>query len=327
MDGTGDEHSRLIARLAEALDEGRVTVDDVERLLARRLARARGGPTAASVLYALGAVVVFCGLGIAYGTLFGELPLAAQVVTPYVFPLVALGVCVMLSRRGAPRWQTDLAGLAGYAAFAVAVGFSGSASGWMETGRGVAANVAVAALAAMAVVHLVHRETASLRLLWTGMPAALAAFGIAVAYLVGLWDAPVEGPQRLGWVILTEAVIGAAVAAALATRDRTGCLYAGIWATLGGYAAVLFSGEDLSRFTAWHVILGCVVIAAFVTAAALDLAPLIWIGAAGGAFWVVVIAMVVGSATGAALAVVLAGLALAGLGLLVARLLREPRPT
>ncbi len=324
MSGAPDERDRLLARLSEAMDEGRVAPADVERLLSRRPARAPGGPTAAGVLYALGAVVVFCGLGIAYGTIFGDLPEAAQVITPYVFPLVALVACALLARRGGPSWQTDLAGLVGYVAFGIAVGVSGSASGWLDTGREVAAGVVGASIVAVVVVLLLHRVTGSERLLWVGMPAALAALGIAAAHLAGLWSESVEGYERLGWVILAEAGVAAAVAAILARRDRTGCLYASIWAALGGYAAVVFSGEDLSRFTVWHVVLGCVVIATFVAAAALDVDLLIWIGAVGGAFWVMTIALVVGSATGAALAVVLAGLGLVGLGVLVARLLRAP---
>jgi uncharacterized membrane protein YjjB (DUF3815 family) len=80
--------------------------------------------------------------------------------------------------------------------------------------------------------------------------------------------------------------------------------------------------RDFSRFTVWHVILAGVVIAAFLTAGAFDLDALIWIAAAGGAVWMVMIAVIVGSATSAALAVVLAGMGLVLLGLLVTRLRR-----
>ena len=319
----GDEE--LLARLAQALDSGLVGAEDVERLLSRGRRPTPSRPTAAGVLYALGAVVVFCGLGIAYGTVFNDLPWAAQIITPYLFPLAALGACVWLSRRGFAWWQSDLAGLVGYVALGVAFGVSGSASGWLDTDRERAWFVAAAALVAVAVVAAVHRATRSPRLLWVGMPAALAAFGIATAYLAGLWEVDVSGLVHLGWVILAEAGVAAVVAALLARRDRSDCLYATLWATLGGYAAVMFCGEDLTSFSVWHLILAGVVIATFLTAAALDFDPLIWIGAAGGAWWVVMIAVVVGSATGAALAVVLAGFGLVGLGLLVARLRRTTR--
>ncbi len=337
MRGTGDElrraprtkppgHEQLLGRLAQALDSGLVSAEDVERLLSRGRPRTPGRPAAAGVLYALGAVVVFCGLGIAYGTLVEDLPWAAQITTPYLFPLAALGACVWLSRRGLAWWQTDLAGLVGYVALGIAFGVSAAASGWVETGDEVASFVAVAALVAVAVVAAVYGATRSPRLLWVGMPAALAAFGIAAAYLAGLWEAPVEGPVHLGWVILAEAGVAATVAVILARRDRSDdCLYATLWATLGGYAAVMLCGDDLANLSVWHIILAGVVIAAFLTAAALDFDMLIWIAAAGGAWWVVMIAVVVGSATGAALAVVLAGIGLVGLGVLVARLRRAPR--
>lgn len=335
MTGTGDRrhraprtkppsHEQLIGRVAQALDSGLVSAEDLERLLARGRRPPPGGTTAASVLYALGAVVVFCGLGIAYGTIFEDLPRAAQMTTPYLFPLVALGACVWLSRRGFVWWQSDMAGLVGYVALGIAFGVSAAASGWVETGDEVAVFVAGAALVAVVVVAAVHRATRSPRLLWVGMPAALAAFGIAAAYLAGMWEASDSGPVHLGWVVLAEAGVAAVVAALLANRDRSGCLYATVWATLAGYAAVMASGEDLARFSVWHVVLAGIVIAAFLAAAALDFDLLIWLAAAGGAWWVVLIAVVVGSATGAALAVVLAGIGLVGLGVLVARLRRGP---
>jgi hypothetical protein len=320
-------NEQLLRRLAQALDSGLVAAEDVERLLSRGRRRAPGRPTAAGVLYALGSVVVFCGLAIAYGTVFDDLPWAAQITTPYLFPLVALGGCIWLSRRGFAWWQTDLAGLVGYVALGIAFAVSGSASGWMDTGRQVAAGVALAALVAVAIVGAVSRATRSPRLLWVGMPAALAALGIAAAYLAGLWEADLEGPVRLGWVILAEAGAAAAVAVILARRDRSACLYLTLWATVGGYAAVMFCGDDLTQFSVWHLILAGVVVAAFLAAAALDFDALIWIAAGGGAVWVLMIAVVVGSATGAALAVVLAGIGLVGLGVLVARLRRAPRIT
>jgi hypothetical protein len=310
----------LLGRLAAALDSGAVTAEDLERLLSRGRRETPGRPTATSVLYALGSVVVFCGLAIAYGTVFDDLPWAAQITTPFLFPLAALGGSIWLARRGFASWQSDLAGLVGYVALGAAFGVSAAASGWVHTEREAAAFAAAAALVAVAVVAAVHRAARSPRLLWVGMPAALAALGISAAELVGLLT-----PRTVGWVVLAEAGIAAVVAAVLAPRDRRACRYATLWATLGGYAAVAFSPDDLDRFRVWHVVLAGVVIAAFLAAAALDFDALIWIAAAGGAVWVVMIAVVVGSATGAALAVVLAGLGLAGLGLLVARLRRSPR--
>lgn len=317
---------QLLARLEEALEGGRVAPEDVERLISRGRRPAPGRPTAARVLYSLGSVVVFCGLAIAYGTIFDGLPRAAQMITPYLFPLVALGGCIWLARRGFAWWQSDLAGLVGYGALAGAFAASASASGWVDTGRETAWFVLVASLVGGAVVAAVHRATRSPHLLGLGLPAALAALGIATSYLAGLWETDPGGDVRhMGWVVLAEAGVAAVAAALLARRDRTACRYAAAWATLGGYAAVMFSGDDLAHLSVWHLILAGVVIAAFLTAAALDFDPLIWIAAVGGAVWVVMIAVVVGSATGAALAVVLAGIGLIGLGLLVTRLRRTGR--
>ena len=76
----------------------------------------------------------------------------------------------------------------------------------------------------------------------------------------------------------------------------------------------------LGTVTAWHGILGVTVVAALLVSGAFDFKALIWLGAAGGALWLVMIAVVVGSATNAALAVILAGIGLVALGLLVTRL-------
>ena len=93
--------SDLFYRLGQALDDGRVSEADVERPISRGRPRGmRARPTAASVLYVLGAVVVFAGLGIAYGTVFADLPWTLQITTPLLFPAVALGTCIV--------WRDDV---------------------------------------------------------------------------------------------------------------------------------------------------------------------------------------------------------------------------
>ena len=312
-------HERLLGRLADALERGLVDPADVERLLRRGGRPSRGGPGAAAVLATLGAVVVFCGLAIAFATVFEGLPGALQVIAPFAFPAVAVAGCAWVARRRPARWQTDLLGIVAYAAYAGACAASGWGSGLVGTGREAGAFVAVAALPAGAMVALLHRLTGSTFLLWTGGPAVLAAFGIALAELAGILS-----DSTLPWVILAAAGLAATVGALLLRRGRRDGRFAFVWAAAGGYAAVVFSPDDLDRFGVWHLVLAVVVVAAFLTAAAIDFGGLIWVAAAGGAFWVVLIAAVVGSATGAALAVVLAGIGLLGLGLLVARLRRPP---
>ncbi|MFN8108375.1 MAG: hypothetical protein U0Y82_00770 [Thermoleophilia bacterium] len=317
------DHDGLLERLEQALETGEITPREVESLLAHGQHPGGDPPTASGVLYTLGAVGVFSGLAIAYGTVFGDLPRTVRMATPYLFPLVALGACIWLAHRGFARWQSDLSGLVGYAALAGAVAASGAASGWVNTGDDVAWLVTVAGLGGVAVVLAVRRATGSEILFGVGLPAALVTAGTAGTYLLGLWESDASGNQlRLGWVVLAEAALAAITAGVLAQRSPVACRFATVWATLGGYAAIVFAGDDLGRFTIWHVVLAGVVIAAFLAAAALDFDALIWLAAVGGAWWVVMIAVVVGSATGAALAVVLAGVGLIGLGLLVARLRR-----
>ena len=318
---------QLLERLGRALRSGLVSPGEIEALLARAERGAEGGSTAAAVLLALGSAVVFCGVAIAYGTVFADLPWAVRLTTPFLFPLVALTGCVALSHRGAPPWQRDLAGLIGFVAFAVASGASAATSGWVESGRDAAWAALAASAAGAAVATAVWRATGSRRLGWTGIPAALAALATAAAYLAGLWWTNVEGIVGLGWVVLAEAAAAAVLAATLARRDRAACRPPLVWAVAGAYGAVLFSGEDLTQASVWHAVLAGVVVAAFLAAAALDFDALTWIAAGGGAAWVLMIAVVVGSATGAALAVVLAGAGLLGLGVLVARIRRRAGPS
>lgn len=306
----------VLARLGTALDDGSVGIRDVERLLDRRRAR-RGRPGAAEVLGTLGAVVVLCGLAIAFATVFDDLPTALQIIGPFAFPAAAAGGCVWLARRGAARWQTDLLGIVAYGAFGGACVASAWGSGLVDTGRGAAGYALVAAVPAVAMVALLHATTGSPLLLWTGGPAIGIALVVASAELTGILSA-----ATLPWVVLTAGAAAAAAGVLLLRRGRADGRIAFLWATACGVAAVLTSPDDLSHFRVWHVVLAAVVVAAFLAGAALDFPPLIWLAAAGGALWVVLIAVVVGSATGAALAVVLAGLGLVGLGLLVARLHR-----
>ncbi|MGE0026477.1 MAG: hypothetical protein AB7O78_11425 [Thermoleophilia bacterium] len=315
--GTGDDVRRdeVLARLADALADGSVAVGEVERLLGRRHRRDR--PGAAAVLATLGAVVVLCGLAIAFATVFGDLPAALRVAGPFAFPAAAAAGCVWLARRGAARWQTDLLGLVAYVAFGGACVASAWGSGLVDTGREAAVYALVAAAPAAALVATLHRATGSALLLWTGAPAVGFAVVIALAELAGVLSA-----ATLPWVILAAGAAAAAGGILLLRRGRADGRVAFLWATAFGVAAVLTSPDDLDRFRVWHAVLAAVVVAAFLAGAALDFVPLIWLAAAGGALWVVLIAVVVGSATGAALAVVLAGFGLLGLGLLVARLHR-----
>jgi hypothetical protein len=318
--GDGSGHEDLLRRVGDALEKGALDAADLERLLAGRRPSRRQRPGAPAVLATLGAVVVLCGLAIAFATVFQDLPQALQIAGPFVFPVVATGGGVWLARRGAARWQTDLVGLVAYGSFAGACLASAWGSGLVGSAREAALYCVVAAVPAAAAVATLHRATGSALLLWTGGPAIALAVGIALAELAGILS-----ERTLPWIVLAEGAAAAAAGVLMMRRGRADGRYALLWAAACGVAAVLASPDDLSHFRVWHVVLAAVVVAAFLTAAAIDFEALIWLAAAGGALWVILIAVVVGSATGAALAVVLAGLGLLGLALLVTRLHR-PRP-
>ena len=315
-------HQELIDRLAKALDDGRVSDEDLARLIARRSsASSHDRPQAATVLYALGTVMVFGGLALAYGTIFSDLPWLARIVTPFAFPITALGASVALARRRAPRWQVDLAGLVGYAALVAAFVTAARASRWVNTPREGATFAAVSAVVALLTALGLYALAGSFRLAAIGVPLAVAVLVASTAYALGVVDG-----GTLCWVVLAEAAFAMGFAV-LVARDRRGVRDCAIaWATLLSfasiYAAAVGEAYDFERLNVWHGVLAATVVAAFLTAGALDLSWLIWLGAGGGAVWLVMIAVVVGSATSAALAVVLAGVGLVALGLLVARLRR-----
>ena len=307
---------RVIREIDQALKSGRVSVSDLDRLLRTRRGR-HDRPSAASLLYALGAVVAFCGLAMAYATVFSDLPRVMQITTPFVFPVVALAVSILLARRHL-GWQSEVAGLVGCIALAGASAVSIASSGWVDTARqGAGLTAAAAALSAAVGVGL-YFGIRSMRLAWLYVPPAVGVCVGCLAYVVGV---PVSA---IGWVVLGEAAMAAGVAWHFVARDRRVCEYAGIWALLGAYAAVFLAATtgNFDHLTIWHVILAVVVAGAFVVAGARDIDAMMWIAALGGAWWVIMIAIIVGSATSAALAVVLAGVALAVLGLVVTRLRR-----
>ncbi len=323
MSSVQDSREDLFERLTQALDQGRVSEADVERLVARGRPRgARARPTAASVLYALGAVVVFAGLAIGYGTVFTDLPWLLQITTPLLFPAVALVTCVGLAKRRAVAWQVDVAGLVGYTSLAGALAVIGAASGWINTGREAAAFIAIGAIVAILVVLGLYAGVRSFRLAGVGLPLALAVLGASTAWAVSL-----VGTDGLCWVLLAEAGIAAVTAVVLADRSRRAAYCASVWAVLISYAslyAAVASGfYDFGHLTVWHGILGATVVAAFLVSGTFDFKALIWLGAAGGALWLVMIAVVVGSATNAAAAVILVGFGLVMLGLLVTKLRRS----
>jgi hypothetical protein len=315
-----------VAQLESALDRGLITTRDVERLLERAAVQSGTGarPTAALALYAAGAVVVFGGLALAYSTLFSELPRALRLTTPLLFPLVALAACIVLHRRRSATWQVELSGVVAYIALAAACVAVGATSGWLDTDHDLALYALVCSLIATTLVGALFTVAGSLRLLALGLGTTLSVLGLSVAELTGLLS-----EETVSWVLLVEAGAAATAGLLLVKHNRSACAYASYWAMLGVWAAS-FAGISVTgpgNFSLWHVVLALGIVTAFLVAGAVGFNGLLWIAALAGLEWLVAIAQVVGSATNAAFAVVLAGLGLIGLGLLVAQLNRRIRTT
>lgn len=315
---TSDRTRRLLHDLESAIEAGRVDPADVERLLGTAPRQHRRAPSAPSVLYALGAAIIFIGLALALGTQFQDLPWLARVLTPMAFPLVAFAASIGLHRRGL-LWQSDAAGLGGYVAYAGACAVSITTSGWAQTPREGALLTAVAAAVGVGISGGLYLATRSDRLLWIGAPLGAAVVIPCLAYVTGM-----VGASTLCWAILATAIAAACVAWQLQRRPGPGATYMDIWALVIAYAAVFNAATrlDMSQLNIWHALLAVIVVIAFIAASETGLAPLLWLAAAGGVAWVLLIAIVVGSKTGLALAVLLAGVALVALGFLVARLHR-----
>jgi hypothetical protein len=243
------------------------------------------------------------------------------VTTPFLFPLSALAACLALRRRHVAAWQVELAALVGYAAFAGACVTVGADSGWVRTT--LAWYTAVCASVAAALATGLFAAIRNVRVLVIGLGAALAALGLSLAYLAGLL-----GEHSAGWVLLAEAGVAAIVAYLLAGRNRSACEYTACWTVLGVWASSIagVSAAGGEQFSIWHVTLAVGVVCAFLVAGALNFDVLLWLAALAGLQWLQGIAVVVGSATNAAFAVVLAGLGLLALGLVVTRLNRRIRP-
>lgn len=313
-----------LARVEQALDRGVVTPRDVDEFLDRAApAQVAGRPMAALLLFTVGAVVVFGGLALAYSTIFGDLPRALRLTTPFLFPMAALAACLTVHRRRFAVWQVELAGVVSYIALAGACVAVGADSGWLETDHDVALYAAVTATLAAALVVALFAFVRSVRLLVLGLGAALAALGVSLAELAGLLR---EGTWSR--VFLAEAVAAALVALLVTGRNRRACEYVACWAMAGVWAAAVAgtSAAGPEDFSIWHVVLAAGIVVAFLVAGAMSFNILLWLAALAGLQWLQAIAIVVGSATNAALAVVLAGLGLVALGFLVTKLNRRMRP-
>ena len=291
-------YDELIARVAAALDDGTISERDLERLLARGRRPAAARPDVSSVLAACGVLAAYIGLALLLALQWQHLHGTARTLTPFVFPAAALLVAALVHRAGRPSWESELAGLVGYASLIAA--FVAAADAFHP--HELAVYGAVAGAVGTGVVLAMHRVLHNVRLTGWGLSIALVALTGSLAAVAG------AGDEQAGWVLLGQ---GAAAGAAG-------------WLLLT-YAAAL-AGQPESGFehlSFWHLVISLAVMAAFVLSAALELDGLVWVGVLGALAWIAMAAALVGSSAGWALTLVLAGAALVGLSLLVAALRRR----
>jgi len=319
------ERGAALDRCAAALETGALTPQELDRLLSRALGRPRpaGRPAPSAVVSTLGAIVVFGGVAIAYGTVFLDMPHALRLTTPFAFPLVALGAFAVLWRRPAAPWLQETAAYVVYASLGGACVATGGEGGWLGDDRIAAPYVIACAVLGIAVAAGVFAGARIPRMFAVGLGIAVPALGLGIAHLMG-----VSSAGTMAWVVLAEAGAAAAAAVVLHRRGRPEWRYAAYWAMLGAWAASVagaVSGGP-EQLSAWHVVLIAAVVAALVVATTRGVAMLVWIAALAGLQWLQMICVVVGSATNSAFAVILAGLGLVGLGIAVKRATERARP-
>jgi hypothetical protein len=303
------QYDDVLTELRTALEAGQVDVRDVRRLLARADRTQRPGP--AGILRAAGALVCFLGLGLLFGLGYDGYPYAVQLLGPFVFPALALGAAIGLHRRGAKRWEVELAGMVGYVALGLAYLAAGGAA---DAGSGYGL---VASASAVAVVALMHAAVRVVRLTSWGLSASLVAFTAFASDVAGLLS---QGTAA--WLVAGQFALALAVGMLLLRRNREVAANALRTAAILAPVACAFGLGDagFASFGLWHLALTAAVAATLLAAAALDLPGLMWIGAADGIFWICTVAAAAGQSVGWALAVMLAGAGLVGLAALVARL-------
>lgn len=312
-------YSALLDRVSAALDDGTISERELERLLARGRRRPPcARPDVSSVLAACGVLAAYVGLALLLALQWQPLPETARALTPFLFPAAALAVAAFLHRAGRPSWESELAGLVGYASLIAA--FLAAADA--VNPRDLAAYGALAGAVGAAVVLVMHRVLENTRLTGWGLSVALVVLTGSLAAVAG------AGDEQAGWVLLAQAAVAGAAGWLLLSRGSSEEGAAAVrTALLLTYAAAL-AGQPESGFehlSFWHLVISLAVMAAFVLSAILELDGLVWIGVLGALAWIGMAAGLVGSSAGWALTLVLAGAALVGLSLLVATLRRRRR--
>jgi hypothetical protein len=317
----------LAARVEQALEAGRLTPQQVERLLAEartpvevpgRATARDPRPGVAGVLAAMGVLVAYLGVSILYGLQWSNMGQAAQTLTPFVFPGAALVAAVVLHRVGRPRWESELAGIVGFVALALA--FLVAAAG-LDPADG-ARYGGVAGLIGLGVVIALHTELRSVRLTGWGLSGALVALTGSFAA-----EAGAHGAQQAALVAVVQAAIAAGICLAARRSAPEAAVAAARTALLLAYLASVIGQDDIGYGTmsGWTLLLTVAVAAAFLLSTTLELGGgLVWVGTVGALIWLGMVAAAVGSSAGWAITLVLGGFGLVGLSLLVAALRKRP---
>lgn len=315
------QSDELLSRLAAAIERGDVRPAEVERLLEPRRAER---PTAPAVLTVIGLAVAFAGVALLYALQFRDMSHAAQVVTPFLFPAVLIGAAVALALTGRPRWQAETVGMLGQVALAGAF----AAVQDVLSPHNAAAYGAICAAVGIIEVLACHRAIGSVRMTGWGLSVSIVAF-VNLAVVAAGDDSTGTDIVSLAVLVLAQALLAAGIAYLLWRRESEYAVHAARTAALLAYgAAAIGQGQQGfdSGFSAWHLVLTVAVVTTFLTAAALRLDPLVWVGALGGLLWLWMAAVVSHSHSGGAQIVVVAGFGLAGLGLLVAQVRKITHP-
>jgi hypothetical protein len=310
------QYTEILTRTETALASGRLSERDLERLLDRSRARpASSRPGVAGVLAALGVLVIFVGLAMLYLIQWRHMQGDAKAYTPFLFPASAIAAAIALQRAGRSVWESELAGMVGFVALALA--FLASAEA-INPGDGALFGVVAGAIATL-VVLAQHLALRNVRLTGWGLSAALVALTGSGASYVGL-----DG-DAAGWAVAGQAIVAALAGGLFFDRSRDAANAALRTSLLLFYAAALIGQSEYSyrHLSVWHLVISLAVAAAFVLAAAMEFDGLVWVGALGTLIWLGLVACLIGASSGWAVAMVLVGLGLVGLSLLVVALRRR----
>src|SRR4051794_28080301 len=251
------QYNALLDRVSAALDDGTISEGDLERLIARGRRRpASARPDVSSILAACGALAAYVGFALLLAVQWNDLHGTARTLTPFLFPAGALVVAAALHRAGRPSWESELAGLVGYASLIAA--FVAAADAFRPDELAIYGVVAGAV--GTAVVLAMHLGLRNVRLTGWGLSIALVALSGSIAAAAGADD------SRAGWVLLTQAAIAGGAGWVLlrggspeagAAGIRTGLLLA--------YAAALAGQPDegFQHLSFWHLVMSLAVMAAF----------------------------------------------------------------